>query len=103
MSVHLTQAGKEFTMSQHEETQDADSMNDNKKVWFITGTSRGFGREWTKVALERGDRMAATARNTESLFAVGSDAVAVVTQKNADAQAEMGRWRELSASTDFTG
>ena len=25
------------------------------KVWFITGTSRGFGREWTKAALERGD------------------------------------------------
>jgi len=37
------------------------------KVWFITGTSRGFGREWTKAALERGDKVAATARNTESL------------------------------------
>jgi NAD(P)-dependent dehydrogenase (short-subunit alcohol dehydrogenase family) len=37
------------------------------KTWFITGTSRGFGREWTKAALERGDRVAATARNTESL------------------------------------
>ena len=21
------------------------------KVWFITGTSRGFGREWTEAAL----------------------------------------------------
>jgi NAD(P)-dependent dehydrogenase (short-subunit alcohol dehydrogenase family) len=37
------------------------------KNWFITGTSRGFGREWTIAALERGDRVAATARNLDSL------------------------------------
>ena len=37
------------------------------KTWFITGTSRGFGREWTEAALERGDKVAATARNTDSL------------------------------------
>jgi NAD(P)-dependent dehydrogenase (short-subunit alcohol dehydrogenase family) len=37
------------------------------KVWFITGTSRGFGREWTTAALERGDRVAATVRDTSSL------------------------------------
>ncbi|CAM3151566.1 short-chain dehydrogenase/reductase [Mycobacterium intermedium] len=38
-----------------------------EKVWFITGTSRGFGREWTKAALERGDKVAATARNIATL------------------------------------
>jgi NAD(P)-dependent dehydrogenase (short-subunit alcohol dehydrogenase family) len=38
-----------------------------EKVWFITGTSRGFGREWAIAALERGDKVAATARNTASL------------------------------------
>jgi NAD(P)-dependent dehydrogenase (short-subunit alcohol dehydrogenase family) len=37
------------------------------KIWFITGTSRGFGREWTLAALERGDRVAATARDVRSL------------------------------------
>jgi NAD(P)-dependent dehydrogenase (short-subunit alcohol dehydrogenase family) len=37
------------------------------KVWFITGASRGFGREWTEAALERGDRVAATARDTSTL------------------------------------
>ncbi|RUP30023.1 MAG: SDR family oxidoreductase [Mycolicibacterium sp.] len=37
------------------------------KVWFITGTSRGFGREWTAAALERGDKVAATARNVSTL------------------------------------
>jgi len=38
-----------------------------EKVWFITGTSRGFGREWAIAALERGDKVAATARNTATL------------------------------------
>lgn len=37
------------------------------KTWFITGTSRGFGREWAEAALERGDRVAATARDTAAL------------------------------------
>ncbi len=37
------------------------------KVWFITGASKGFGREWTIAALERGDKVAATARTTETL------------------------------------
>src|SRR5580658_7097778 len=40
------------------------------KTWFITGASRGFGREWTKAALERGDRVAATARDTSTLDAL---------------------------------
>jgi NAD(P)-dependent dehydrogenase (short-subunit alcohol dehydrogenase family) len=37
------------------------------KTWFITGTSRGFGREWAIAALERGDNVAATARDTSTL------------------------------------
>ena len=37
------------------------------KTWFITGASRGFGRVWTTAALERGDRVAATARDTTTL------------------------------------
>lgn len=37
------------------------------KVWFITGASRGFGRIWAEAALERGDKVAATARNINSL------------------------------------
>jgi NAD(P)-dependent dehydrogenase (short-subunit alcohol dehydrogenase family) len=38
-----------------------------EKVWFITGTSRGFGREWAIAALDRGDKVAATARDTGTL------------------------------------
>jgi NAD(P)-dependent dehydrogenase (short-subunit alcohol dehydrogenase family) len=37
------------------------------KVWFITGTSKGFGRVWAEAALARGDRVAATARGIEAL------------------------------------
>jgi NAD(P)-dependent dehydrogenase (short-subunit alcohol dehydrogenase family) len=37
------------------------------KIWLITGTSRGFGREWALAALERGDSVAATARDISSL------------------------------------
>jgi NAD(P)-dependent dehydrogenase (short-subunit alcohol dehydrogenase family) len=37
------------------------------RTWFITGASRGFGREWSIAALERGDSVAATARDTATL------------------------------------
>lgn len=39
----------------------------SNKVWFITGTSRGFGRVWAEAALKRGDKVAATARKLESI------------------------------------
>ena len=35
--------------------------------WFITGTSTGFGRALTERLLARGDRVAATVRNTVAL------------------------------------
>jgi NAD(P)-dependent dehydrogenase (short-subunit alcohol dehydrogenase family) len=43
--------------------------------WFITGASRGFGRELTEQLLARGDRVAATARRPEQLddLAAGPD------------------------------
>ncbi|NUW43632.1 SDR family NAD(P)-dependent oxidoreductase [Nonomuraea rhodomycinica] len=37
------------------------------KVWFVTGSSRGLGREFVEAALSRGDKVAATARTTASL------------------------------------
>jgi NAD(P)-dependent dehydrogenase (short-subunit alcohol dehydrogenase family) len=39
----------------------------SNRVWFITGTSRGFGRVWAEAALKRGDKVAATARNLASI------------------------------------
>ena len=37
------------------------------KSWFIAGASRGLGRAWAEAALQRGDRVAATARNANDL------------------------------------
>ncbi|ROP42541.1 SDR family NAD(P)-dependent oxidoreductase [Saccharothrix texasensis] len=37
------------------------------KIWFVTGSSRGLGRDFVEAALSRGDRVAATARNSASL------------------------------------
>jgi len=60
------------------------------KVWFITGTSKGFGRVWAEAALERGDRVAATARDVATVRALeeryGDRALAIaldVTDKSA--------------------
>lgn len=36
------------------------------QVWFITGTSSGFGQAFALEALERGDRVIASARNATS-------------------------------------
>jgi len=52
---------KEITGDQSAATQKGN------KVWFITGSSRGFGRIWTLAALQRGDKVIATARNIESI------------------------------------
>ena len=38
------------------------------QTWFITGSSRGFGRALVVAALEAGDRVVATARKPEQLF-----------------------------------
>ena len=48
------------------------------KVWFVTGSSRGLGRNFVEAALSRGDKVAATARNTghlAELVAAYSDTV----------------------------
>jgi NAD(P)-dependent dehydrogenase (short-subunit alcohol dehydrogenase family) len=45
-------------------------MSDNRdsgRVWFITGTSSGFGRSIAEEALARGDRVVATARRSDAV------------------------------------
>jgi NAD(P)-dependent dehydrogenase (short-subunit alcohol dehydrogenase family) len=37
------------------------------KVWFVTGSTRGFGRALVKAALDAGDAVAATARRPDGL------------------------------------
>lgn len=38
------------------------------KTWFITGVSRGFGARIARLALKRGDNVAATARERDSVI-----------------------------------
>ncbi|GAB3030548.1 oxidoreductase [Spirosoma pulveris] len=38
-----------------------------RKIWFITGSSRGLGRNLTEAVLAKGDAVAATARNPNQL------------------------------------
>ncbi len=60
------------------------------KIWFITGASSGLGRIWTEAALERGDKVVATARHPnridELVHAYGDSVLALpldVTDRNA--------------------
>jgi NAD(P)-dependent dehydrogenase (short-subunit alcohol dehydrogenase family) len=39
----------------------------SSQIWFITGSSRGFGRALATAALEAGDSVVATARRPEQL------------------------------------
>jgi len=66
------------------------------KTWFITGTSRGFGREWAIAALERGDQVAATARDPKTLddlVAKHGDAILPITLDVTDREADFAAVR----------
>ena len=39
----------------------------DSRVWLITGSSSGFGRQLAEAALQAGDRVAATARRADKL------------------------------------
>jgi NADP-dependent 3-hydroxy acid dehydrogenase YdfG len=39
----------------------------SSQVWLITGTSSGFGTEFVKAAIARGDKVIATARNVDRI------------------------------------
>ena len=70
------------------------------KTWFITGASRGFGREWTIAALERGDRVAATARDLSSLEDLKEkygDALLPLQLDVTDREADVAAVREAAA------
>jgi NAD(P)-dependent dehydrogenase (short-subunit alcohol dehydrogenase family) len=48
---------------------------DQDNVWLITGCSSGFGRAIVEAALQRGDRVVATARRVESIADLAGDRV----------------------------
>src|ERR1700742_22829 len=56
-----------LTISRSIHRQHSGGLGMASKVWFITGAARGCGRAWALAALERGDKVAATARDTSTL------------------------------------
>lgn len=56
-----------------------------KRVWFVTGCSTGFGRELAKQLLEKGYKVALTARNLEKV----QDLVAINTENALALQLEV--------------
>jgi len=48
-------------------SQDLPYDDSNTKVWFITGTSSGMGRALVKSALDRSEKVIATARVLEQI------------------------------------
>jgi NAD(P)-dependent dehydrogenase (short-subunit alcohol dehydrogenase family) len=55
----------------HDPTQNAP---DGSKVWFVTGSSSGFGRALAEEAVARGDSVVATARTPDVLAALAAKA-----------------------------
>jgi NAD(P)-dependent dehydrogenase (short-subunit alcohol dehydrogenase family) len=50
-----------------------DRQQDRQQVWFVTGSSRGFGRALVLAALQAGDQVAATARRPGQLAELTRD------------------------------
>lgn len=46
---------------------------DNKKVWFVTGASKGLGRSLVKLLLRNGYKVAATSRSIDDLRKIAND------------------------------
>jgi NAD(P)-dependent dehydrogenase (short-subunit alcohol dehydrogenase family) len=84
-----------------------------QQVWFITGSSRGFGRALVKAALEAGDRVVATARRPEQLADLAREyggqvlplALDVTDASAVDAaiSAAVGRFRRLDVVVNNAG
>jgi NAD(P)-dependent dehydrogenase (short-subunit alcohol dehydrogenase family) len=63
-------------------------------VWFITGSSAGFGRELARAALERGDRVVATARRPEAV----ADLVAIAPDRATAVALDVTRQDQIDAA-----
>ena len=65
------------------------------KVWFVTGTSSGFGRCIVEEAISRGERVVATARDPRSL----DDLVALAPDRVLALRLDVTKPEEITAAT----
>lgn len=73
------------------------------KVWFVTGTSSGFGLEIAKQALDRGDAVVATARRPEkALTSLGGPQARLVVAP-LDVRSEAEARSAVAAAVDAFG
>ncbi|GAA0310645.1 SDR family NAD(P)-dependent oxidoreductase [Kineococcus aurantiacus] len=73
------------------------------KTWFITGASRGFGRRFAEAALQRGDRVAATARDSAALTDLSSQYGEAVLPLTLDVTDRAGVKRAVNHAHDHFG
>ena len=72
-----------------------------QQVWFITGSSRGFGRALVRAALDAGDLVAATARRPEQLADLVAEAVATYQEQHGDEIAVVDETDDVSETASF--
>jgi NAD(P)-dependent dehydrogenase (short-subunit alcohol dehydrogenase family) len=71
---------------------------DNKKVWYVTGASKGLGLALVKSLLDQGYRVAATSRNLRQLI----DAVGVESANFLPLEVNLGEDESVQESIDKT-
>jgi NAD(P)-dependent dehydrogenase (short-subunit alcohol dehydrogenase family) len=74
-------------------------MSTASKVWFITGTSSGFGRALAEEVIARGDRVVATAGAPTLRLPLGADAVKSIRDKLSQVAADVDRSEHIAAAT----
>lgn len=75
-------------------TNDSLTTNPESRVWFITGTSAGFGRALAEEALSRGDRVVASARDPRAL----DDLVALAPERVLALELDVTRAEQIERS-----
>jgi hypothetical protein len=74
------------------------SLFDKKPlVWFITGTSQGFGRAADAIV------QAVTSEDPPLHLPLGAFAFERACQKFDEMRVEFGKWREVALAIDFRG
>lgn len=67
-------------------------------VWLITGTTSGFGLEFVKDLLKRGDKVIATARDTSKISHLEKDGATVLELDVCAGQAAFDKHAEKAIS-----